>query len=163
MRVMRLSQNFGTSIHILLIIHEETKKHKVTSDVIAKILGISSVSTRNLLNLLKKAGFITIAPRKEKGGTQLAKPLNEITLLDIFETVEAEYEEKFIDLCTQRSNKTYTGVHINEIISGYVEYSLDAVKEKLGKVTLEDALDSLKKIEADCQYDKPRFTFIDNG
>ena len=163
MRVMRLSQNFSTSIHILLIIHEETKKHKVTSDVIAKILGISSVSARSLLNTLKKAGFITIAPRKEKEGTQLAKPLNEITLHDIFEAVEADCKEKFIDLCTQRSNNTYTGVYINEIISGYVECTLDAVKEELRKVTLEDTLANLKTKEVEYQYDKPRFTFIKNG
>ena len=161
MRCLRLSSNFGTAIHMLLIIHEETKKQKVTSDIVAEILGTSPVSARGLLLILKKAGFITIAPRKEKEGTRLAKPLNEITLFDIFDTVEPGHVSKFIDLNTKRSTNTYTGQHINDIISGYVEVALDGVKERLSNITLADALAALESKELECEHGKTRFSFIE--
>ena len=156
---MRFSSNFGTAIHTLLIIGEFSKTQKVTSDVIADHLGTNPVLVRNLLGMLKKAGFISIAPRKDKAGTTLARPLCQITLFDVFEAVEPTYLQDLNGSSTRLARRSHTGIFANEIIFEYVRIAVDAVRDEYGKVTLADTLTALEIKEAQCPHDNPRALF----
>lgn len=160
---MQFSSNFGTAIHTLLIISEYSKTRKVTSEVIAEQLGTGSVAVRRLLCILKKAGFIRVAAsRKEKEGTTMARPLEEITLLDIFEAVEPDCLKIMSASSTRLSNISYTGIYANEIISGYVKTAINAVRSEFGGITLADTLAELKEKEANCLHENPRELFSED-
>jgi len=153
---MRFSSRFGTAIHTLLLISEYSKTQKVTSDFIALQIDISPVSVRKLLGDLKKAGIVNIAPRKEKEGTTIARPLNKITLLDIFMVAEPNQKEDINIPSTRHANTCYSGIYVNEIILDYADTALKAVFDAFAKITLSDAFDTLKKKEAECPESNPR-------
>ena len=156
---MRFSSNFGTAIHTLLIISEVSKTQKVTSDVIADHLGMNPVLVRNLLGVLKKVGFISIAPRKDKAGTTLARPLCQITLFDVFEAVEPNCLQDLNKSSTRLAKRSHTGIFANEIIFEYVRIAVDAVRDEYSKITLADALAALEIKESESPYDNPRALF----
>lgn len=158
MRVKMIS-NFGTAIHTLLIIHEFSKTQKVTSEVIGGVLGANPVVVRQLLPKLKKAGFISVAPRKEKAGTTMAKPVDQITLFDVFKAVEPNYMQKLIKNVTWHSHISQTGIFANEIIADYIKIILNGVKEEMEKITLADALAELIQKETEYPHDNPRELF----
>jgi len=156
---MRFSSRFGTAIHTLLIIHEGCKEQKVTSDFIAEKIGKSSVFVRTLLGDFKKAGVVYIAPRKEKEGTKLARPLNKITLFDIFEIVEPDHLKNLCETSTRIFHRCHAGQYVNEIISGYLEDVIDVVRAELKKTTLADTLASLEMREAASLHKNTRDLF----
>ena len=150
---MRLNSDFGTAFHALLIISEQSKVQKVTSDVIADFLGTTPVLVRRLLSKLKKAGFISIAPRKEKEGTTLAMQLSDITLFDLFAAVEPDYMNAIHEPTTRLAKCSQTGVYSNQILTGYVNIAINSLKESFGKITLADALAELKNINHESPYE----------
>jgi len=153
---MRFSSRFGMAIHTLIIIHEGCKKTKVTSEFIAGRIGTSSVVVRTLLGDFKKAGIVRVAPRKEKEGTKLARPLNKITLLDVFDVVEPNHINDLCEPSTRIFHRSHAGELLNNIISGYLEDIVDVVRDKLKETTLADALDSLEKEEEASPHENTR-------
>jgi DNA-binding IscR family transcriptional regulator len=142
---MRFSSNFGTAIHTLLVINELSKTQKVTSQKIAEQIGTSSVFLRNLLGTLKKAGLITIAPRKEKAGTTLALPLNKITLIDVLRAVEPNILFAAQNPNTRLGKRNHSGIFVNEMIFKYVGLAYTAIETEFEKITLFDTLEALEK------------------
>lgn len=153
---MRFSSRFRTAVHTLLIIHEYSKEKKVTSEIIAEIVGTSPVVIRNLLGQLKKAGFISVAPNKGTSGTTIAKPLEEITLLDVFSVVETDYKKEVEEIHNRTANRSYTGQYLNEIMTGYVLNVFDLIERELAKKNLREILDTLVEKEAASLYENPR-------
>ena len=83
---MQISSRFTLAVHIFACIDVFAKDYKVTSDFLAGSTNVNPVIIRKLLGQLKSAGLITVA--RGTGGTAVAKPLNEITFLDIYHAVE---------------------------------------------------------------------------
>ena len=156
---MRFSSNFGTAIHTLLIIGECSKTQRITSKVIADRLGTSPVLVRNLITILQEAGLLTVAPNNSRAGTTLAKPLDQITLYDLFCVIEPNHAKELTDTTTRLAKRSHIGLYANQIIAGYVEKALGAAKNELEKITLADTLDDLLKKEAESPYDDPRALF----
>lgn len=84
---MQISSRFTIAIHIFACIDTFEKDYKVTSDLIASSVNANPVVIRRILSSLKKSGLIHVQ-RGTGGGTEIAKPLNQITLYDIFQSVE---------------------------------------------------------------------------
>lgn len=84
---MQISSRFTIATHMLILIALEAKERKVTSDFIAASVGVNPVIIRKTLSQLKKAELISVA--RGTGGTEIIKPLEEITLLDVYRAVES--------------------------------------------------------------------------
>lgn len=84
---MQISSRFTIATHTLIIIALESQDTKVTSDFIAGSVGVNPVIIRKTLSQLKKAGLISVA--RGTGGTEIVKPLEDITLLDVYQAVES--------------------------------------------------------------------------
>jgi Rrf2 family protein len=65
----------------------QSKENQVNSEIIAKSEGISKKYLDSILGQLRKAGILK-SNRGVLGGYALAKPANEITVLEICETLE---------------------------------------------------------------------------
>ena len=87
---MQISSRFTIAIHVLICIETFQDDYKVTSDFLASSVNVNPVVIRRLLQQLKKAGIVSVI--RGSGGTKIEKPLNEITLLDIYYAVECVEE-----------------------------------------------------------------------
>ena len=83
---MQISSRFTLAVHIFACIEAFGDENKVTSDFLAASANVNPVIIRKILGQLKGAGLINVA--RGTGGTTLAKPLGEITFLDIYRAVE---------------------------------------------------------------------------
>lgn len=77
---MRKDSRLSRVLHIL--VHLEAINRPVTSERMAEMLSTNPVVVRRTMALLRKAGYVTSA-KGHNGGWQLAKPLANITLLDV--------------------------------------------------------------------------------
>lgn len=153
---VKFNSRFSTAIHTLLIISEYSKEQKVTSDTIAELLDASPVTVRNILSSLKKAGFISAIPGKRKKGITLARPLDEIKILDVFRIVEPDYEREVFDVHNRLANRVPTGQYLNEIIYEHMTTAMEAARNVMLDTTLADILAKLLVKEAASPYENPR-------
>lgn len=84
---MHIPTRFTIAIHTLLCIACFAPHRKVTSTFLADSTNANAVIVRRILGQLKEAGLVQVAAGV--GGATVAKPLCDITLLDIFHAVEA--------------------------------------------------------------------------
>lgn len=83
---MRKDSRLSRMLHVLL--HMEHATEPMTSDAIASMFDTNPVVVRRTLANLRRAGYVT-ATRGHGGGWSLARPLAEITLLDIYNALGA--------------------------------------------------------------------------
>ena len=83
---MQISSRFTIAIHIFACIDVFKGQYKLTSDFLAGSINVNPVVIRRLLQQLKAAGLITVA--RGSGGAAAAKPLDEITFLDVYRAVD---------------------------------------------------------------------------
>ena len=83
---MQISSRFTIAVHILICIETFKDDYKITSDFLASSVNVNPVIIRRLLQQLKKAGIINV--KRGSGGAYIEKPLDEITLLDVYNAVE---------------------------------------------------------------------------
>lgn len=83
---MATSSRFAVAVHILsgLAIHEG---EVLTSETIAKSAHTNPAVIRRLLSMLNRAG-LSYSQLGQGGGSRLARPANDITLLDVYRAVE---------------------------------------------------------------------------
>ena len=84
---MQISSRFTIAVHILACIDYFAEEHTITSEFLASSVGVNPVVIRQVILQLKAAGIVEVI--RGKGGIILAKPLEDITLYDIYEAVES--------------------------------------------------------------------------
>ena len=84
--MMQISSRFTIAVHVFTCIETFKDQYKMTSDFLASSINVNPVIVRKLLGQLKEAGLIEV--RRGLGGASLARPADEITLLDIYRAVE---------------------------------------------------------------------------
>lgn len=149
---MRVSTLFPIAVHSLVVIavfsgngnvppdlQDQLPKRKVTSEFVAGSTGSNPVIIRNILGRMKKAGYISIAPGK--GGTTLAKPAKEITLWDIYRTVEEGHAEDIFKFHNGMSEACPVGGNIRRILSGHFDRAAFAMRAALDETSLDQVLE----------------------
>lgn len=86
---MKIKTGMEQSIYILLILSRLPQESTLTSDAISARLNLSPSYLKKLMKVLVHEGLVVSSTGK-KGGFSLAKPIKEITLYDIFETIEGK-------------------------------------------------------------------------
>jgi Rrf2 family protein len=81
---MRTDTRLSRMLHVL--IHIARHEQPATSDTIAQMLGTNPVVVRRTMALLKNEGYVR-SEKGHRGGWTLAKPLAQITLLDIHQAL----------------------------------------------------------------------------
>lgn len=87
---MNASSRFVVATHILAGLHclrRATGLDSMTSDTIAESVNTNPVVIRRLLGQLKQAGLVR-SHAGAKGGFSLARPTNQIKLLDVYRATE---------------------------------------------------------------------------
>lgn len=84
--MMQISSRFTLAVHIFACIDTFGNEYKVTSDFLSKSTNVNPVIIRKILGQLKGAGLLKVT--RGTGGAAAARPLHEITFLDIYRAVE---------------------------------------------------------------------------
>ena len=134
---MAYSTEFSRAISISLLINEKMEEFGfefVSVKNIAEFLKIPAPTVVRILRSLNAAG-LTTTKEGAKGGVLLAKPIAEITLLDIFLAVEhGSLFKTEIDFIVEDSRID----KLKELITNYTQDAENAMKESLKKTTLKD-------------------------
>ena len=119
-------------------------KFKLTSDFLAKSTNVNPVIIRKILGQLKNAGLIEV--NRGSGGASIIKPLNEITLLDVYKATECVEHGKLFDFHENPNALCLVGKNIHKVIDNKLLRAQEALENELSKVTLENLKEDFSKI-----------------
>lgn len=130
---MQISTRFTIAAHALLCVTHFSPARKVTSGLIAESVGVNPVVIRRTLGMLKDAGLVRVEPGV--GGTTLARPANEITLLDVFRAVGSVSGSLF-DFHAAPSDACPVGQNVHAVLDAELDAAQAALEARLGQTTL---------------------------
>lgn len=129
---MRNDTRLSRMLHVL--IHMARHEKPATSDTIAGMLGTNPVVVRRTMALLKQQGYVR-SEKGHRGGWTLARPLAEMTLLDIHRALGSS-SIFAIGLATDHPECL-----VEQAVNAALTEAFDAAQalllEQLGSVTLE--------------------------
>jgi DNA-binding IscR family transcriptional regulator len=141
---MSISSRFAVGIHILSLL-EMNKNVVNSSEFIASSVNTNPVVIRKIVGMLKKAGLVKVRPGI--AGTQLAKELSEITLLDVYHAVNVVPEKELFGIHDNPNPACPVGRNIQDAIIPLFSTAQLALEKALGNVTIEDVVKDIVEKE----------------
>lgn len=141
---MQISSRFTIAVHVLVCIETFKNDYKVTSDFLASSVNVNSVVIRRLLQQLKKAGIVSV--KRGSGGTEIEKPLDEITLLDVYNAVECIEEGALFHFHENPNQSCPIGKNIHAILDERLEEIQKAMEREMASVSIEDIMKDAKEL-----------------
>ena len=130
--------------HVLICIEMFKNERKVTSDFLASSVNVNPVVIRRILQQLKGAGIVTVT--RGSGGADTAKPLDEITLLDLYNAVECVDDGALFHFHEDPNQLCPVGRNIHAVLDGRLEEIQRAMEEQMKSVTIRDIVEDTKKL-----------------
>lgn len=131
--MMNISTRFAVAIHILALL-DMNKEGRNTSEWIAGSVGTNPVVIRRITSMLGKAGLIEVRPGI--AGAKLARPAEEIRLLDIYSAVDAVGEGSLFAVHEHPNPECPVGQNIAGAIIPVFGMAQQAMENVLRQVTL---------------------------
>ncbi|MEW9502078.1 Rrf2 family transcriptional regulator [Jeotgalibacillus marinus] len=140
---MSISSRFAVGIHILSLL-EINKDGVNTSEYIAASVSTNPALIRKITGMLKNAGLVNVRPGV--AGAGLAKELSEITLLDVYKSVNVVQDKELFGVHENPNPACPVGRNIQNTIGPIFSVAELALEKALGIVTIEDVVkDILEK------------------
>ncbi len=133
---MQISSRFTLAVHIFACIDTFEGEHKITSDFLAGSTNVNPVIIRKILSQLKAAGLVKVT--RGSGGASIAKPLDEITFLDIYNAVECIDHGELFHFHENPNADCPVGRNIHVILDDKLLQVQRAMEKELASITLED-------------------------
>ena len=140
---MQISSRFTIAIHIFSCINTFEKEHKITSDFLAGSVNVNPVIIRKLLSQLKAGGLVNV--KRGSGGASIAKPLDQITFLDIYNAVECIDNGALFHFHENSNPDCPVGRNIHRILDGKLQQVQRAMECEMQKITLADVIRDTQK------------------
>lgn len=141
---MQISSRFTIAVHALICIEMFKNDRRVTSDFIASSVNVNPVVIRRLLQQLKKAGIVQVM--RGSGGTDTARPIDEITLLDVYNAVECVDEGGLFHFHENPNQLCPVGRNIHAVLDVRLDEIQKAMEKEMGSVTIQDVLNDTKRL-----------------
>lgn len=135
---MQISSRFTIAVHILACIDTFDGRYKLTSDFLADSVNVNPVIIRRLLLQLKAAGLVNV--RRGSGGASIARPLGEISLLDIYRAVDCVENGELFHFHENPNRNCPVGRNIHRVLDGRLEQVQSAMECELAKITMADVI-----------------------
>lgn len=138
---MPTSTRFAVAVHILavLAVHEDCT---IRSEELAKSVCTNPTVIRRLLCLLAEAG-LTQSQLGYGGGATLAKPAEQITLLDVFRSVE---DPNLFEMPRNAPNQDCPiGCSIQDVLAKSTHKAQQALEAELAKTTIAQVTQEIQK------------------
>ncbi len=141
---MQISSRFTIAVHILICIETFKDDYKITSDFLASSVNVNPVVIRRLLQQLKKAGIINV--KRGSGGAYIEKPLDEITLLDVYNAVECIDNGNLFHFHENPNSRCPVGRNIHSVLDKRLDSIQQAMEREMSSVTLQDIADDTDRL-----------------
>lgn len=142
--MLQISTRFSVGVHILSLLHI-MKGERCSSKFIAGSVNTNPVIIRRLLKMLSQAGLVKVE-RGVDGGAVLARPADEITMLDIYHAVGAA-DATLFHMHERTNPKCPVGAHIQQALEGTVSSAQQVLEASLEKQTLAEITDDILRRE----------------
>ena len=132
------------AVHVLVCIETFKDSYKVTSDFLASSVNVNPVVIRRLLQQLKKAGLINV--KRGSGGADIEKPLDEITLLDLYNAVECVEDGNLFHFHESPNQLCPVGKNIHTLLDVRLEEIQKAMEKEMMSVSIQDIMNDAKEL-----------------
>lgn len=133
---MKYSTKLSDAIHILVLIALDPLKN-LTSQTIAESIKTNPSFVRQIMAKLKKENLINSV--HGHASPQLAKPADQITLLDVYYAIEGK--KPLLHLDTHTNPECGVGVNIQLALHDYYQEVQATAEQKMSSITLQDIID----------------------
>ncbi len=141
---MQIGSRFTIGVHIITAIDYFRDTDRVNSEFLAGSIGVNPVIVRTVISQLREAGLVQT--RRGSSGAELTKPLDEITLYDIYKAVgSVDEEEGLFHFHEQPNPDCPVGVNIHRVLDRHLADAQRAMEEKLSLTTLADIAEDTKR------------------
>ena len=139
---MQISSRFTIALHVFACLDEFQGQFKLTSDLLAGSVNVNPVVIRKILGQLKSAGLVNGA--RGAGGASIAKPLSEITFLDVYNAVECVEDGQLFHFHERPNEACPIGRNIHTILDEKLQRIQNAMERELASITLEEVKNDFK-------------------
>lgn len=140
---MQISSRFTIAIHMLACMDVFKDEYKITSDFLASSINVNPVIIRKILSQLKDAGLIEV--KRGPGGATIAKPLDEITFFDVYQSVDCIEENTLFHFHENPNPDCPVGKNIHQVLDDKLLRIQAAMEQELKSITLADMDTDLEK------------------
>lgn len=140
---MQISSRFTIAIHMLACMDVFKDDYKITSDFLASSINVNPVIIRKILSQLKDAGLIEV--KRGPGGATIAKPLDEITFFDVYQSVDCIEENTLFHFHENPNPDCPVGKNIHQVLDDKLLRIQAAMERELKSITLADMNSDLEK------------------
>lgn len=131
---MQISSRFTIAVHMLVCMDVFKEDYKITSDFLSSSINVNPVVIRKLLSQLKEDGLIEV--KRGPGGAAIAKPLEEITLFDVYRAAGCVEENTLFHFHENPNPDCPVGMNIHNILDDKLLRVQAAMEQELGCITL---------------------------
>ena len=141
---MQITSRFTIAVHIIACIdYFGGDEKRVTSEFMSLSTNVNPVIIRTVLSQLKSAGIITA--RQGSGGANLAKPLEEISLYDVYKAVDSVSEDGLFHFHENPNTDCPVGKNIHYAMDERLTKAQNAMEQELKNINLKDVVEDVKK------------------
>ena len=141
---MQIGSKFTIGVHIITAIDVFKDMDRVNSAFLADSIGVNPVIVRSVISQLRAAGLVQT--RRGSSGAELAKPLHEITLYDVYKAVgSVDAEEGLFHFHEQPNPACPVGRNIHHVLDGRLHDVQRAMEDQLRKTTLADVVNDTQQ------------------
>lgn len=140
---MKYSMQFSDALHILTYIEIYKNTESLSSDMIAKSVETNPANIRKIMSQLKKSGLILT--QIGKPNPTLAKRPEEITLLDVYQSIEGN--TKLIQVDPKTNPDCIVGANIQDVLNENYDALQKKVEDEMNGVTLDTLIQKIAHLE----------------
>lgn len=138
---MKYSLQFSNAIHILAYIDILKETEFLSSEMIATSVETNPTNVRKIMSKLKKSELIQTQVGKPR--PTLTRPPEEITLLDIYRSIEGH--ETIIQVDKKTNPNCIVGGNIQEALESKYEQIQQVVEAEMATITLLSIIETIQK------------------
>lgn len=138
---MQISTKFTIAIHLLTAVDFFGETQQVTSEFLAGSIGSNPVIIRGIMLKLRAAGLI--ATKRGPGGIALARPLADITFLDVYRAVETGSRDALFHFHERPNLQCPVGRNIHRSLDGMLLDIQQRFEADLASHTVADVLNRI--------------------
>ena len=136
-----MDTKFSSAIHTLILISES--EMPMNSEQIATSVGTNASYIRKLTTRLRKSGIIE--GRRGISGFKLVKKPENISLLDIYDSVMETENLHIFDIHQNPNDECIVGHNIRPVLNGMFRNMEERVENELSSITLKDAINNMRQ------------------
>ena len=140
---LQITSRFTIAIHLLACIEVFQGQFPVNSAIFARSIGANRVIVRGVMSELNKAGIIEAG--KGKKDVTLKKPLEEVTLYDIYRAVDDTAEKGLFHFHENPCPACPVGGNIHAALDGKLANVQEAMEKEMKNIPVSSVIERIRE------------------